>query len=55
MNDLFIIAHAKSLDAVLVTNNTREFERIEHLKIEDWTKEFYKIGMTFDHVYVLSS
>lgn len=37
-NDLFIAAHAKSLDAVLVTNNTREFERIENLKIQDWTK-----------------
>lgn len=37
-NDLFIAAHAKSLDAVLVTNNTREFERIQDLKIEDWTK-----------------
>ena len=36
--DLIIAAHAKSLDAVLVTNNTREFERIEDLKIEDWTK-----------------
>jgi predicted nucleic acid-binding protein len=24
---LFIAAHAKSLDAVIVTNNTREFER----------------------------
>ena len=37
-NDLFIAAHAKSLDAVLVTNYTREFKRIEDLKIEDWTK-----------------
>ncbi|MDN5100362.1 PIN domain-containing protein [Aliarcobacter butzleri] len=37
-DDLFIAAHAKSLDAVLVTNNTREFERIENLKIQDWTK-----------------
>ena len=37
-NDLFIAAHAKSLDAVIVTNNTREFERIEDLKVEDWTK-----------------
>ncbi len=36
-NDLFISAHAKSLDAVLVTNNTREFQRVENLKIEDWT------------------
>jgi tRNA(fMet)-specific endonuclease VapC len=37
-NDLFIAAHAKSLGAVLVTNNTREFQRIADLKIEDWTK-----------------
>ena len=36
-NDLFIAAHAKSLDAILVTNNTIEFKRIEDLKIEDWT------------------
>ncbi len=36
--DLQIAAHAKSINAVLVTNNTREFERIEGLKIEDWTK-----------------
>ena len=35
--DLQIAAHAKSINAVLVTNNTREFERIEGLKIEDWT------------------
>lgn len=38
-NDLFIAAHAKSLDAVLVTNNTNEFQRVEDLKIEDWTKK----------------
>ena len=37
LNDLFIAAHAKSLDAVLITNNTREFQRVENLKIEDWT------------------
>lgn len=37
-NDLFIAAHAKSLDAVLVTNNTRELNRVENLIIEDWTK-----------------
>ena len=34
--DLLIAAHAKSLDATLVTNNTREFERIEELKVENW-------------------
>jgi tRNA(fMet)-specific endonuclease VapC len=37
-HDMFIAAHAKSLNAVLVTNNTREFERVLCLKVEDWTK-----------------
>jgi tRNA(fMet)-specific endonuclease VapC len=35
-NDLLIAAHAKSLALTLVTNNTREFERVEGLAIEDW-------------------
>ncbi|MBU0990827.1 MAG: VapC toxin family PIN domain ribonuclease, partial [Proteobacteria bacterium] len=34
--DLLIAAHAIFLDAVLVTNNTREFERVPGLKIENW-------------------
>ena len=38
-NDLFIAAHAKSLNAVLVTNNTKEFERVKGLEIEDWSRE----------------
>lgn len=36
-NDLLIAAHTRYLNAVLVTNNIREFERIPGLKIEDWT------------------
>jgi tRNA(fMet)-specific endonuclease VapC len=36
--DMLIGAHAKSLKVALVTNNTREFEKIQNLKIEDWTK-----------------
>ncbi len=36
-NDLLIASHALSLGAVFVTNNTREFERIENLILEDWT------------------
>jgi tRNA(fMet)-specific endonuclease VapC len=28
--------HAMALDAVCVTNNTREFGRIEGLKLENW-------------------
>jgi tRNA(fMet)-specific endonuclease VapC len=34
--DMLIGAHARSLDLILVTNNVREFERIEDLKIENW-------------------
>ena len=36
--DMLTGAHAKSLKITLVTNNTKEFERINDLKIEDWTK-----------------
>jgi tRNA(fMet)-specific endonuclease VapC len=35
-NDLFIAAHALSLDLPLVTNNQREFSRVNGLKIENW-------------------
>lgn len=35
-NDLFIAAHTKSLNAVLVTNNVKEFERVENLSLENW-------------------
>jgi tRNA(fMet)-specific endonuclease VapC len=31
-----LAAHAKTLDATLVTNNTRDFERIDGLTLEDW-------------------
>lgn len=34
--DMLIGAHALSLGVTLVTNNVREFNRIPHLKIEDW-------------------
>ena len=37
-NDLLIAAHALSLDATLVTNNTREFARVEGLRVEQWTR-----------------
>jgi len=35
-NDLLIAATALSHKAVLVTHNTKEFERVEGLKITDW-------------------
>ena len=34
--DMLIGAHAKSLNMVLATNNTREFIRIKNLKVENW-------------------
>ncbi|MBR1374955.1 MAG: type II toxin-antitoxin system VapC family toxin [Cardiobacteriaceae bacterium] len=34
--DLLIAAHARSLNLPLVTNNTREFERVEGLQLENW-------------------
>jgi tRNA(fMet)-specific endonuclease VapC len=34
--DLLIASQALAEDATLVTNNTREFERIEGLKLENW-------------------
>jgi tRNA(fMet)-specific endonuclease VapC len=36
--DTLIAAHAKSLDCILVTNNEREFIRVNGLKVENWVK-----------------
>jgi tRNA(fMet)-specific endonuclease VapC len=35
--DTLIGAHATALDVTLVTHNTREFSRIDTLRVEDWT------------------
>ena len=35
--DMLIAAHARSAGITVITNNTREFERVEALKIEDWS------------------
>ena len=35
-NDLWIACHALAEDATLVTNNTREFQRIAGLRLENW-------------------
>jgi tRNA(fMet)-specific endonuclease VapC len=37
-NDTAIAGHAIASDCVLVTNNTKEFERVPALHLEDWTK-----------------
>lgn len=36
VNDLHIAAHARSEGLVLVTNNIREFERVEALRVVNW-------------------
>ncbi len=36
-NDMFIAAIALAHDCILVTRNTREFQRVPGLRIEDWT------------------
>lgn len=36
--DTLIAAHALSIGLTLVTNNEKEFSRVEGLKIENWTK-----------------
>ncbi len=38
-NDLLIAAHARSINAILVTNNVREFNRVPSLMIENWVEE----------------
>ena len=35
-NDMLIAAHAKSLGYTLITNNTREFERVDGLLLDNW-------------------
>ena len=34
--DMIIAAHALALDAILVTNNIKEFRRVPDLRIENW-------------------
>ena len=35
-NDMLIAAHARSRGLPIVTNNTREFERVDGLAVENW-------------------
>jgi tRNA(fMet)-specific endonuclease VapC len=36
--DLFIAAHALALERILVTDNVREFSRIDGLAVENWLR-----------------
>ena len=35
-NDLWIAAHAKAAELILVTSNEREFRRIPGLEMQNW-------------------
>jgi len=35
-HDMLIAAHARTLDAICVTDNVREFGRVPALKVENW-------------------
>lgn len=36
VNDLYIAGHARSEGVTLVTNNMKEFDRVEGLRLENW-------------------
>ncbi|MDF2953386.1 MAG: Ribonuclease/mRNA interferase VapC [Thermodesulfobacterium sp.] len=36
--DMLIAAHAKSLNAILITNNEKEFKKVKGLAVENWCK-----------------
>lgn len=36
--DMMIAGHAKSLGYTVVTNHTKEFERVTGLKLENWAE-----------------
>jgi tRNA(fMet)-specific endonuclease VapC len=38
-NDMLIAAHALALGCTVVTDNVREFARIEGLAVENWLRE----------------
>lgn len=37
--DMLIAAHARAEEMILVTNNTREFERVPDLELENWAEQ----------------
>lgn len=37
--DMLIASHALALDRTVVTNNTREFQRVVALKMENWVED----------------
>ena len=40
VNDLHIAGHARSKGMILVSNNIKEFERVDGLRLANWTENF---------------
>ncbi len=38
-NELLIAAHCLSINAILVTDNEREFSRVHELRVENWLRQ----------------
>lgn len=36
VNDLHVAGHARSTGLIMVSNNLREFERVEGLRLDKW-------------------
>jgi tRNA(fMet)-specific endonuclease VapC len=36
--DMMIAAHARSIPAIIVTDNVKEFERVPDLSVENWLR-----------------
>ena len=37
--DLMIAAHALAIDAIVVTNNVKDYGRVKGLEVENWTNK----------------
>lgn len=44
VNDMHIAAHARSEGLIAVTNNVREFGRVEGLRVESWLEQIKNNG-----------
>jgi tRNA(fMet)-specific endonuclease VapC len=42
VNDLHIAGHARSLGVILVSNNLKEFNRVEGLRLQNWLVDIQK-------------
>jgi len=46
--DMMIAGHARALGLILVTNNTKEFERVRGLRLENWVVSMVSMGTSIN-------